>query len=65
METTMDKLLNQRQVAEILNMSEAWLEMCRFKKVGVPYIKIGKSVRYRTSAVNAYCEMNSQITNVA
>ena len=60
METTMDKLLNQSQVAELLNMSHAWLEMCRFKRTGIPYIKIDKSVRYRTSEITRWLEMNTQ-----
>lgn len=56
-----NRLMNQKQVAEILGMSEAWLEMSRFKKTGIPYIKIGRSVRYRTSDVNQWLEMNAQL----
>jgi predicted DNA-binding transcriptional regulator AlpA len=55
-----DRLMNQKQVAEILGMSEAWLEISRFKKTGIPYIKIGRAVRYRTSDVNLWLEKNAQ-----
>lgn len=55
-----DRLMNQKQVADILGMSEAWLEISRFKKTGIPYIKIGRAVRYRTSDVNLWLEKNAQ-----
>lgn len=55
-----DRLLNQKQVAEILGMSEAWLEMSRFKKTGIPYIKLGRAVRYRLADVNTWLETNAQ-----
>lgn len=40
-----DPLLNQHQVSKLLNISEAWLEMSRFKRINLSFIKIGKSVR--------------------
>jgi len=49
-------LLNQKQVATMLCMSEAWMEQCRFKNTGIPYVKIGKAVRYRLSDVNEFIE---------
>lgn len=49
-----DKLLSQKAVAEWIGMSEAWLEQSRFKKTGIPWVKIGKSCRYRTSDVQKY-----------
>ena len=55
-----DRLMNQKQVADILGMSEAWHEISRFKKPGIPYIKIGRAVRYRTSDVNLWLEKNAQ-----
>ena len=45
------RLLNQKKVAEWLGMSEAWMEQCRFKGTGIPYIKIGRACRYRASDV--------------
>jgi len=55
---TEDRLLNQSQVASLIGMSEAWLEQCRFRKIGIPYVKIGRSVRYRTSDVQSWIESN-------
>jgi predicted DNA-binding transcriptional regulator AlpA len=52
------RLLNQGQVAEIIGMSEAWLEQCRFQGREIPYIKIGRSVRYQAEDIQAYLEMN-------
>lgn len=46
-----DRLLTQAQVAEIVSMSEAWLEQCRFRRTGIDFIKVGRSVRYRMSDV--------------
>lgn len=57
-----ERLLNQKELSEILNMSEAWLEMSRFKKSGPPYLKIGRAVRYRLSDVNKWLGLNSQLS---
>lgn len=53
-----DKLLTQKEVAEWTGMSSAWFEMSRFKGTGIPYVKIGRSVRYRTSDVQRWIESN-------
>jgi len=49
-----DKLLSQKEVAAWIGMSEAYLEMARFKKTGIPFVKIGKSCRYRTSDIQRF-----------
>jgi predicted DNA-binding transcriptional regulator AlpA len=51
-----DRLLNQKEVAGWIGMSEAWLEQCRFKGVGMPYVKIGRACRYRTSDVQRWID---------
>lgn len=56
MNENIDRLLNQKQVAELLGMSEAWLEMSRFKGTGLPYIKMGRAIRYRESDIHKYVE---------
>jgi len=51
-----DRLLTQNQVVDWTGMSSAWFEQCRFKGAGIPYIKIGRSVRYRTSDVQRWID---------
>jgi predicted DNA-binding transcriptional regulator AlpA len=51
-----DRLLNQKEVAEWLGMSIAWMEMSRFRGVGIPYVKIGRACRYRTSDVKSWID---------
>jgi len=49
----MDKqlLLNERQVSQIIGMSIPWLRRCRQEGPGIPFRKIGRSVRYLTQDV--------------
>jgi predicted DNA-binding transcriptional regulator AlpA len=51
-----DQLLNQKEVSRLIGMSEAWLEQCRFKRQGINFLKVGRSVRYRMSDVNRWLE---------
>lgn len=51
-----DKLLKQQQVVEITGLSASFLEMSRFKGTGIPYVKIGRAVRYRTSDVQKFID---------
>lgn len=64
METTMNKLLNQKEVATMLGMSEAWLEASRFRGKGLSFIKIGKSVRYKLSDIQAWIDKNTVCANI-
>jgi predicted DNA-binding transcriptional regulator AlpA len=59
-----DQLLTQKQVAQWIGMSEAWLEQCRFRKKGLPWVKIGKSCRYRKSDVAKWIEANVVATGI-
>jgi len=49
-----DRLMTQQQVAEWTGMSAAWFEMSRFKGTGIPYVKMGRAIRYRTSDVQSW-----------
>jgi predicted DNA-binding transcriptional regulator AlpA len=42
----MERLLNQKETAERLGMSEAWLERDRWAGAKIPFIKLGRAVRY-------------------
>lgn len=51
-----DKLLVQQDVCNWTGMSPAWFEASRFRGTGIPYVKIGRSVRYRTSDVRRWID---------
>lgn len=51
-----DRLLKQKEVAEWIGMSEAWMEQCRFRGTGIPYIKMGRACRYRASDVQRWLD---------
>lgn len=54
--TELPKLLTPAQLAEVLSVSEASLAQDRYMRQGMPYIKVGKRVRYELDAVIAYLE---------
>jgi hypothetical protein len=49
-------LADTPQTAAFLNCSEALLERRRWDGTGIPFLKLGRSVRYRKSDVLAYLE---------
>lgn len=61
---TSTQLLNQKQTAEMLKMSEAWLELSRSRGTGLNYVKLGKSVRYKLCDIMAWIEKNTICTNI-
>ncbi|MEL6800699.1 MAG: helix-turn-helix domain-containing protein [Pseudomonadota bacterium] len=54
--TTVPALMTQDQAAEYLNVSVKWLERDRWAGPALPFIKVGRHVRYRASDVVAYIE---------
>jgi len=52
----MERLLKQSEVAERLGTSERFLEVRRVTGGGPPYVKVGRAVRYRPAAVDAWIE---------
>lgn len=53
----MIKLLNTKQTAEILNVSEAFLERDRWAGARIPFVKIGaRAIRYRLEDLEQYIE---------
>ena len=50
------KYLTEKQVAEITNRALSTIRNDRFLNRGMPYIKIGKSVRYNLQDVINYME---------
>jgi predicted DNA-binding transcriptional regulator AlpA len=54
------ELLTQREVSKMINMSEAWLEQKRCKGGGIPFIKIGRSVKYDRKDVEEFIEKHKR-----
>lgn len=57
---TLDRLLSQREVKEITGFSDSKLEQDRGKGKGIPWVRIGRAIRYRESAVIQFCESLTQ-----
>jgi predicted DNA-binding transcriptional regulator AlpA len=47
-------LLNEREVADLIGMSIYWLQKARLNGTGPAFLKIGRSVRYRTGALDLW-----------
>ena len=47
-------LLDERQLAELLNVPVRTLQAQRQRGMGIPFLKIGRLVRYETSNVSEY-----------
>lgn len=59
---TQEKYLTEKQVAEITNRAISTMRNDRFLNRGIPYIKIGKSVRYNLQDVISFMESRKIIT---
>lgn len=51
-----DQLFKQAQVEKILGVAASTLEQWRLKGLGPQFVKIGRSVRYKKSALKAYID---------
>ena len=49
-----DPLLTERDVARIIGRAISTLQKDRVAGTGIPYIRIGRMVRYRAADVSAY-----------
>ena len=54
-----DPFLSSAEVAERLGTTDAVLRTWRYRKVFLPYVKIGGRCVYRTSDVEAYLAANT------
>jgi predicted DNA-binding transcriptional regulator AlpA len=48
------RMLNEQQAAETLGISVALIRRHRSKRIGCPYVKIGRRVVYRLQDVEAF-----------
>jgi len=58
---TVPKLMKQGEVAEYLGVSPQFLERDRWQGATIPFVKIGRGVRYRAEDVQEYVEKNYQM----
>jgi excisionase family DNA binding protein len=47
-------LLTEQELADLLRVSVKTLQGQRWQKVGIPYLKIGRAVRYRREDIESY-----------
>ena len=55
-ETELKQLFTAEQVAEITGLSRETLAQWRSQKRGIPYLKVGRVVRYDPADVQTYLE---------
>lgn len=55
-----DRLLTTAETADWLNVNEQTLRNWRTTGGGPPAVKVGRHVRYRPSAVNAWLDANTE-----
>ena len=60
---TMPRLMKQGEVADYLGVSTQFLERDRWQGATIPFIKIGRGVRYRAEDVSQYVERNFNAAN--
>lgn len=53
-----DVYLTDTQVAQITGRAKSTLQKDRVRRVGIPYIKIGRTIRYTLKDVHDYMEAN-------
>jgi predicted DNA-binding transcriptional regulator AlpA len=49
--TDFERLLTEKDVADLLQISGSWLAKARVGGYGPPFVKIGKSVRYTETGI--------------
>ena len=52
------RLMCEQEVAQMLSISQGTLRNQRSKKIGLPYVKIGRGVMYRMQDVLDFVEAN-------
>jgi len=49
-----EPLATPEQVAELLSVNTTTLAQQRYRGIGLPYVRVGRAVRYRWADVEAY-----------
>ena len=55
---TVPVLLDQMEASKYLGVSHKWLERDRWMGPTIPYLKVGRSVRYKASDIVDFLEKN-------
>ena len=53
-------LVTEREAARILAVSKRTLQAWRMKGCGPPFVRVGRAIRYRQSALDAWINANTQ-----
>ena len=56
---TIDRYYNTKQLADILGFAPKTLSNQRVLGTGIPFIKMGNAVRYKSSDIETYIEENT------
>lgn len=57
---TLPRLFDQKEAADYLGVSVKWLERDRWTGPVIPFVKVGKHVRYRGDVLVAYVERQTR-----
>lgn len=57
---TVPRLLTQKEASALTRTSESWFERDRWLGCRVPFVKIGRHVRYRAEDIAAFIEANTK-----
>jgi Helix-turn-helix domain len=61
----MEKLLTEDAVAQLISRSVSTLRRDRVAGTGIPFVKIGRQVRYRESDVERFCAARVRVATDA
>ena len=53
-----DKLLTEKETAALLGISVKTLQKWRYLRIGVPFIRIGRLIRYKVESITDYLTNN-------
>ena len=57
-----DRLLTPRDAATVLRLSPSWLAKARMLGDGPPYVKLGRSIRYRHGALEQWMKSRVRLS---
>lgn len=52
-------LLTEDEVSKLFNINKHTLQRDRFNGTGIPYVKLGRRVRYKVEDIQKYIERNT------